>query len=54
MSVRLKRTAKEISSSLADEAMVILDGSLQAFRNHAQGLLDNESHYVTMNCHTWI
>ena len=54
MSVRLKRTAKEISLSLADEAMVILDGSLQAFRNHAQGLLDNESHNVTMNCHTWI
>ena len=54
MSVRLKRTAKEISSSLADEAMVILDGSLQAFRNHDQGLLNNESHNVNINCHTWI
>ena len=54
MSDQLKRTAKEISLSPADEAIVILDGSLQAFKTDVKGQFNNKSHNVTMNCHFWI
>jgi hypothetical protein len=54
MSGQRKRLYKEISLSTEDESIVILDGSLLAFKKYALEQCHNSSQNVTMNCHHWI